>query len=319
MRGRKSRPLRSFPMMLPSCRRSLGAARSPGTRSNGPGRSRGRCRGTNPTLSRPDSTRSFDRLEDLPPLRELGPDRAAGSPAPLRAPRADFPPSSGPRSSPWPALSRSPGACTSPTGPVRIWPARRSTTGSSRPSAPERSADPGRRRSPTAPDPLLADRPARRPVQERAEKVLWCYANAERLARGGIGRLHRRDAQQPGARTPADPSGDPRLDRAAGVRVHPARDGQHPAFLVVHTGRMEAACLGANTAEQYIPALAIPAGAPQAAGRVPDPRRRAEPHRRGDGGLSRRVRRLVATPVDAGPRLLAEPGGVAQPRLRTVT
>ena len=51
-----------------------------------------------------------------------------------------FPPSSGLRSSNWPAWSQSPRGCTSPTGPARTWPAKPSSTASSRPSATVPSA-----------------------------------------------------------------------------------------------------------------------------------------------------------------------------------
>jgi hypothetical protein len=44
-------------------------------------------------------------------------------------------PCNGLRSSNWPAWSRSPRGCTSPTGPARTWPARRSPTTSWTPSA----------------------------------------------------------------------------------------------------------------------------------------------------------------------------------------
>ncbi len=47
-----------------------------------------------------------------------------------RAVQPGFPPSSGLRSSNWPAWSRSPSACTSPIGPARIWPAKRLTRNS---------------------------------------------------------------------------------------------------------------------------------------------------------------------------------------------
>jgi hypothetical protein len=51
-----------------------------------------------------------------------------------------FPPSSEPRSSSWPAWSRSPRGCTSPTGRARTWPVRLWKTESCRPSATGRFA-----------------------------------------------------------------------------------------------------------------------------------------------------------------------------------
>ena len=65
--------------------------------------------------------------------------------------------------------------------------------------------------------------------KERAEKVLWCYANAERLAKQGI-RIICTDETRHGT-------------------VHIL------TFLIVHTGEMEAVCLGANDADHYIPEL----------------------------------------------------------------
>src|SRR3954454_11908155 len=76
---------------------------------------RPRCADQHNRLS--GAVRRVHRLEDLPSLRAAWPDRVAGSFGPFGTPRADFPPSSGRRSSPSPAWSRWPGACTSPTGP----------------------------------------------------------------------------------------------------------------------------------------------------------------------------------------------------------
>src|SRR4051812_42429056 len=42
----------------------------------------------------------------------------------------------------------------------------------------------------------------------------------------------------------------------------------------------------------------------------------AEPHRRGDGGLLRRMPRLVAAPADPGTCVVARPGGAADPRVQ---
>ena len=152
----------------------------------------------------------------------------------------------------------------------------------------------------------------------RAEKVLWCYANAERLARQGYWVVCA--DEMPNFQV---------LERHPIRRAIPGSIEQREfdytrhgtvnilAFLVVHTGRMRAVVLEQNDAAHYIPALEefrrrhrLPAG------RLPDPRRRPEPHRRGDGGLLRRLPRLVAAPADAGAGLVAGPGGVADPRLR---
>jgi hypothetical protein len=92
--------------------------------------------------------------------------------------------------------------------------------------------------------------------KERAEKVLWCYANAGRLAERGIWVVctDERPNRQVLERTP--------IRRAVPGSIE-QREFEYTrhgtvcllTFLVVHTGRMEAACLAANTAEQYIPAL----------------------------------------------------------------
>ena len=141
MRGRKPRPL----VIPPADLTSPSAGRPERLPTLVPGPSGSHRAGQRPRRAEqhdrlPGAVRRGHRLEDLPPLRAAWPGRVAGSPVPLGPPRADFPPSSGPRSSNWPAWSRSPGACTSPTGPARTWPARRSPTASSRPSAPARSA-----------------------------------------------------------------------------------------------------------------------------------------------------------------------------------
>ena len=150
--------------------------------------------------------------------------------------------------------------------------------------------------------------------------MLWCYANAERLAEQGIWVVCA--DEMPNLQV---------LERDPIRRAIPGSIEQQEfeytrhgtvnllVFLVVHTGEMELACLEANDAEHYIPAL--------------EAFRRRHRELRGvflihdggpshiagdDGGLLRRVPGLVAAPVDAGPCLVAEPGGVAQPRLRRI-
>jgi DDE superfamily endonuclease/Homeodomain-like domain len=92
--------------------------------------------------------------------------------------------------------------------------------------------------------------------KERAEKVLWCYANAERLARRGVWVVC--TDEMPNKQV---------LERSPIRRAIPGSIEQQEfeytrhgtvnvlTFLVVHTGQMEAACLEANDAEHYIPAL----------------------------------------------------------------
>ena len=166
MRGRKPRSLRIVPHDAPILQEIARSRSLPWYQiqraQNRPGRRR---RGADPTLGRSDTARSLDHLEGLPPLRGLGPVRPPGPAATDRATRPDFPPSRGLRSSDWPAWSRSPRDCTSPTGRARIWPAKRSKTASSRPSATGRSDDPQRGGPPTAPHTVLADGPNRCRVQ----------------------------------------------------------------------------------------------------------------------------------------------------------
>jgi hypothetical protein len=95
-----------------------------------------------------------------------------------------------------------------------------------------------------------------RRFQERAEKVLWCYANAERLAGQGVWVVC--TDEMPNRQV---------LERRPIRRAIPGSIEQREfeytrhgtvnvlTFLVVHTGEMEATCLGANNAEHYIPAL----------------------------------------------------------------
>jgi hypothetical protein len=92
--------------------------------------------------------------------------------------------------------------------------------------------------------------------KERAEKVLWCYGNAERLARRGVWVVCTDEV--PNLQV---------LEREPIRRAIPGHIEQQEfeytrhgtvnllLFLVVHTGRMELAVLGANDAAHYVPAL----------------------------------------------------------------
>jgi hypothetical protein len=92
--------------------------------------------------------------------------------------------------------------------------------------------------------------------KERAEKVLWCYANAERLARQGIWTVC--TDEMPNKQV---------LERHPIRRAIPGSIEQREfeytrhgtvnllTFLVVHTGEMALACLDANDADHDIPAL----------------------------------------------------------------
>jgi hypothetical protein len=92
--------------------------------------------------------------------------------------------------------------------------------------------------------------------KERAEKVLWCYGNAERLARRGLWVVCADEV--PSLQV---------LQRAPIRRAIPGHVEQQEfeytrhgtvnllLFLVVHTGQMRLEVLGANDAAHYIPAL----------------------------------------------------------------
>jgi DDE superfamily endonuclease/Homeodomain-like domain len=92
--------------------------------------------------------------------------------------------------------------------------------------------------------------------KERAEKVLWCYANAARLAAHGIWVVCA--DEMPNCQV---------LERVPIRRTIPGSIEQvehdytrHGTvnilnFLIVHSGKMEALCLGANDAEHYVAAL----------------------------------------------------------------
>jgi hypothetical protein len=132
----------------------------------------------------------------------------------------------------------------------------------------------------------------------RAEKVLWCYANAERLARRGYWVVCADEIPNFQA-----------LERHPIRRAIPGSIEQREfdytrrgtvnilTFLVVHTGRMRAVVLERNDAAHYVPA----------------PEEFHQGHRRlrgvyliHDGGASH----------DPGAGLVARPSGVADPRLR---
>ena len=145
--------------------------------------------------------------------------------------RRRSPPSSEPRSSNWPAWSRSPRDCTSPTGPARTWPDRPSPTASWSPSARARSGESCTTWtcSPTAP--ATGRPPASTPSSRSGPRK--CFG-ATAMRNGWPARA---SGRWPSMRCPTSRSwsdgpirrADPGLHRAAGVRVHPARDGQPAA------------------------------------------------------------------------------------------
>jgi DDE superfamily endonuclease len=92
--------------------------------------------------------------------------------------------------------------------------------------------------------------------KERAEKILWCYAWAKRLARRGVWVVC--TDEMPNRQV---------LERRPIRRAIPGSIEQQEfeytrhgtvnilTFLIVHTGRMEATCLESNDAEHYVRAL----------------------------------------------------------------
>jgi DDE superfamily endonuclease len=92
--------------------------------------------------------------------------------------------------------------------------------------------------------------------KDRAEKVLWCYANAERLARRGIW-IVCTDEMPNKQVLERNPIRRAIPDSIEQQEFEYTRHGTVNilTFLVVHTGEMEAVCLEANDAEHYIPEL----------------------------------------------------------------
>lgn len=92
--------------------------------------------------------------------------------------------------------------------------------------------------------------------KERAEKVLWCYANAARLARSRVWVVCADEVPnfQAVERLPIRRATPGRIERQ---EFEYTRHGTVNilVFLVVHTGMMEAVCLGRNDAEHYMEAL----------------------------------------------------------------
>lgn len=92
--------------------------------------------------------------------------------------------------------------------------------------------------------------------KERAEKVLWCYANAARLARRRVWVVCADEVPnfQALERVPIRRAVPGRIERQEFEYV---RHGTVNilVFLAVHTGRMEAVCLAKNDADHYIEAL----------------------------------------------------------------
>jgi hypothetical protein len=92
--------------------------------------------------------------------------------------------------------------------------------------------------------------------KQRAEKVLWCYANAERLARDGIWVVcadempnHQVLERVPIRRSIPGSIEQQEWDYTRHGTVNILNS------LIVHSGKMETVCLEANDADHYVPAL----------------------------------------------------------------
>src|SRR6202453_1307434 len=92
--------------------------------------------------------------------------------------------------------------------------------------------------------------------KERAEQVLWCYGNAERLARRGIWVVcadeipnHQVLERVPIRRAIPGSIEHQEFDHIRHGTVNILN------FLIVHSGKMEAVCLEVNDSDHYVPAL----------------------------------------------------------------
>jgi len=157
-----------------------------------------------------------------------------------------------------------------------------------------------------------------RHFKERAEKILWCYANAERLARRGFWVVcaDEKPNFQVLERHPIRHSIPGSI---AQCEFDYTRHGTVNIlfFLIVHSGQMEAACFDAKSAEHYVQELRAFRHRHRHLRGVylihdNDPTHTAAKTR--DylaGGL-----RLVAKSLHPGPRLVARRSGVVGRRIR---
>ena len=279
-------------MMSRSCSRSPGAGPSPGSRSSGPGSSWPSPPGNRSKSGRPDAVRSLDRLEGLSPLRGLGLDRPLGARRNVPGDPPGFPP-----------LQRAQIvqlACLEPIAKglhITHWTskdlARQAVEDGIVPAISDRTVRPILDDVDLQPHRTRYWRTARLDAEfkERAEKVLWCYANAERLARQGywVVCVDEKPNFQVLERHPIRRSIPGSIEQR---EFEYTRHGtvNMLVFLIVHSGRMEAACIESKNAAHYIGELKqFRRRHRHLRGRVPDPRWRPEPHGGGDGGLPGRM------------------------------
>ena len=151
--------------------------------------------------------------------------------------------------------------------------------------------------------------------KERAEQVLWCYANAARLAEQGIWVVCVDEIptfqvleRNPIRRAIPGSIEQQEFDYTRHGTVNML------VFLVVHSGLMELAFLASNDQEHYLPELELfRRQHKELTRRLPDPGRRAEPHSRRHTEVFRRESGLVEAPVYARQCLVVEPGGNPHP------
>jgi hypothetical protein len=154
--------------------------------------------------------------------------------------------------------------------------------------------------------------------KQRAEQVLWCHASAERLAKKGIWvvAVDEKPNHQALERGPIRRAIPGSIEQQ---EFEYARHGTANllSFLVVHSGRMEVAVGSRKDAEHYIRELrAFRQRHRHLKGGVPGTGRGSQPCGRRHGGVLVQVRGLVASPLHAGARLVAEPGGTADRGVR---
>ena len=186
MRGRKPRPLEIVPHISDPPRdrsESVTALVSNPTGSDPPRR---RCGGADPATGHPDPVRSIHHLEDLPSLREFGLARSPGTAPTGRATGPDFP------------LQRAQIvrlACLEPIAKglhITHWTsrdlARQAVEDGIVPAISDRTIRDILHHVDLQPHRTRYWRTSRIDAQfkARAKKILWCYTNAERLARRGF-------------------------------------------------------------------------------------------------------------------------------------
>ena len=93
--------------------------------------------------------------------------------------------------------------------------------------------------------------------KERAEQVLWCYGNAARLAEQGIWVCVSMRSQPSRSWSGSDPPSNPWIDRATGVRLHPAWHREHVGVPGSPYRADGLVFLTKNDHEHYLPELEL--------------------------------------------------------------